>query len=316
MTTAVVFAYHDVGVRCLSVLLAHGVDVRLVVTLDDDPVENIWFASVAELAERHDLPMMKLADPNTHEFAARVRAVAPDFIFSFYYRSMLGQALLGLARVAALNMHGSLLPKYRGRAPVNWAIIHGERETGATLHHMEVKPDAGAIVDQLRVPILPDDTGLDVFRKVTFAAEICLDRSLPGLIDGTSHAEAQDLSQGSYFGGRKPEDGVIDWSQPARRIHDLVRAVAPPYPGATTIAGARRLRILRTVPAPRLAHPFEAATLFGRAGRCYACTRDGSTLRLVELEVDGVRADLRVLAQELEAQPVELPPGVGGRTAS
>src|SRR5581483_864422 len=171
----------------------------------------------------------------------------PDFLFSFYYRSMLKPPLLAVAARGALNMHGSLLPKYRGRVPVNWAVIRGERETGATLHYMVEKPDAGDIVDQQQVPILPDDTAGEVFNKVTVAAEMVLDRSLPRLIAGTAPRVPQDLSKGSYFGARKPEDGRIDWSQPARTVHDLVRGVAPPYPGAFADVAGRRLRVLRTV---------------------------------------------------------------------
>ncbi|MEP7260872.1 MAG: formyltransferase, partial [Usitatibacter sp.] len=226
---AVVFAYHDVGVRCLSVLLAHGVDVPLVVTHRDDPKENIWFGNVERLAREYGLDTVTPADPA--EIAARIQAIAPEFIFSFYYRHMLPPALLGAARRGAYNMHGSLLPRYRGRVPVNWAVLNGERETGATLHEMATRPDAGGIVDQMAVPILPDDTARDVFRKVVVAAEVVMDRALPRLLDGSVRPVPQDLQAGSYYGGRKPEDGRIDWTQPARRIHDLVRAVAPPYPG-------------------------------------------------------------------------------------
>ena len=118
------------------------------------------------------------------------------------------------------------MPKYRGRVPINWAIIKGEIETGATLHEMVEKPDAGRIVDQQSVPILPDDNALDVFGKVTIAAEATLDRALPALIDGSIQMRPQDLSKGSYFGGRKPEDGVIDWRDSAPNIHNLIRAVA------------------------------------------------------------------------------------------
>jgi methionyl-tRNA formyltransferase len=145
---------------------------------------------------------------------------------------MLKAPLLALPRAGAWNMHGSLLPRYRGRVPVNWAIIHGERETGATLHEMLEKPDAGGIVAQQAVPILPDDTALDVFNKVTLAAEMALDRVLPDLLAGRAAARPQDLAAGSYFGGRKAEDGRIDWSRPAAEVHNLIRAVAPPYPGA------------------------------------------------------------------------------------
>ena len=145
-------------------------------------------------------------------------------------------------------MHGSLLPRYRGRVPVNWAVIRGEKETGATLHVMNEKPDNGAIVDQQAVPILPDDTALEVFHKVTCAAEVVLlNRCLPGLIDGNAYLKPQDLSQGGYFGGRKPEDGKIHWLDSAQNIHNLVRAVAPPYPGAYTKLAGKRMRLLRTL---------------------------------------------------------------------
>ncbi len=241
MTRAVVFAYHNVGVRCLRVLFAHGVEVPLVVTHDDNPREQIWFASVARTAAEYGVPAVSPADPNAAEFAGRVTALAPDFVFSFYYRTMLKAPLLRIAPRGALNMHGSLLPRYRGRAPVNWAVLFGERETGATLHYMTEKPDAGDVVAQTAVPILPDDTAREVFDKVTLAAEMTLDRVLPALVAGTAPRLPQDLARGSYFGGRTPEDGTIDWNRDAATIHNLVRAVAPPYPGAlTTIARARR----------------------------------------------------------------------------
>ena len=293
--SAVVFAYHDVGARALRVLRAHGLDVRLVVTHDDDPRENVWFERVADVAAASGLTTIAPADPNAPAVVSRIAACAPDFLFSFYYRAMLGPEILALPRRGALNMHGSLLPKYRGRAPVNWAIVHGERHTGATLHYMTAKPDAGDIVAQQAVPILPDDTALDVFRKVTVAAEIPLDAALPALVAGTAPRIAQDLSQGSYFGGRKPEDGRIDWSQSASAIHNLVRAVAPPYPGAlTTIAGAPA-RVLRT----RLIEsesPGGDPLLDLRHGRIVAHCGGGGTLAVDALELNGERVDAAQLA--------------------
>jgi len=281
MASAVVFAYHDVGVRCLSVLLAAGVRPALVVTHRDDPRETIWFASVEKLARENDLAVATPDDPR--EVESRLGELAPDFLFSFYYRHMLPASMLRAARHGAFNMHGSLLPKYRGRVPVNWAIIRGERETGATLHEMVEKPDAGRLVDQMAVPILPDDTALDVFRKVAMAAEIVLHRSLPRLVAGTATLTPQDLAAGSYFGGRKPEDGRIDWGQPARRIHDLVRAVAPPYPGAFTDIGGERLRVLRTRVLDEAGGTRAPATLsLDASGRLVARCADGSRLQLLE----------------------------------
>lgn len=229
---AVVFGYHNVGVRCLKVLLAAGVDVQLVVTHEDSPTENIWFESVISVCKEHGIPYVTPPDAKSEELLAQVKAAQPDLMFSFYYRHMLPASLLEVA--PAFNMHGSLLPEFRGRAPTNWAVLHGADVTGATLHEMTVKPDAGAIVSQMEVPILPDDTAFEVFNKVTVAAEQALWRVLPSLLAGTAARLHNDLSKGGYFGGRKPEDGRIDWSQPAQQVYNLHRAVAPPYPGAFT----------------------------------------------------------------------------------
>ena len=285
--SAVVFAYHNVGVRCLSVLLAHSVDVKLVVTHRDNPKETIWFDSVAELAELHGIPVITPDNPNTPEVTAQIRALQPDFFFSFYYREMLKRELLEIPKRGALNMHGSLLPKYRGRVPVNWAIIHGETETGSTLHYMTEKPDNGDIVAQLAVPILPNDTALQVFQKVTVAAEVGLDGVLPALLADKAPRIRQDLSKGAYFGGRKAEDGVIDWSQSAQAIHNLVRAVAPPYPGATTRLMGKPMRILQTLVTKYTAEGKARPSFYIKEGKAYAiCGRD--VLRVVQFELDGV----------------------------
>ncbi|MCC6610619.1 MAG: formyltransferase [Burkholderiales bacterium] len=282
--SAVVFAYHDVGVRCLAVLLAHGVRVPLVLTHEDAPGENIWFESVSRLAGAYGIQAIAPEDPNAPQVLERIGALAPDFIFSFYYRRMLGPRLLAAAQRGAFNMHGSLLPKYRGRAPVNWAVLHGERETGATLHEMVAKPDAGRIAGQQAVPILPNDTAREVFDKVTVAAEITLDRALPRILAGTAELRAQDFARGSYFGGRRPEDGRIDWTRSARAVHDLVRAVAPPYPGAFSFIGGQELRILRTLDLGERQDPGAGPALLARAGRlCVRCA-DGGLLRVLDAE--------------------------------
>ncbi len=279
--SAIAFAYHDVGVRCLAVLLAQGIDVKLVVTHADDPRENIWFASVERLAREHGIEVATPDDPAAPDFTQRLAALAPEFVFSFYYRHMLPASLLAVARRGAFNMHGSLLPKYRGRVPVNWAILRGERETGATLHEMVAKPDAGRIVDRMAVPILPDDVALDVFRKVTVAAELVLHRSLPRLVAGTAQLTPQDLSQGSYFGGRKPEDGRIDWGASALEIHNLVRAVAPPYPGAFTTFRGSTVRVLKTRLTQDTAPPGIAIDAHGML---YAGCGDGRRLDILQAE--------------------------------
>ena len=302
-SSAVVFAYHNVGVRCLSVLLAHGVEVPLVVTHRNNPKENIWFDSVAELAALHDIPVITPDNPNTPEVVEQIRALQPDFFFSFYYRELLKRELLEIPGHGALNMHGSLLPKYRGRVPVNWAIIHGETETGATLHYMTEKPDHGDIVAQQAVPILPDDTALDVFQKVTVAAEIALNGVLPALLAGKAQAVKQDLSKGAYFGGRKAEDGDIDWSQEARSIHNLVRAVAPPYPGASTQLMYKPMRILQTL-VTGCTVTGEKPAFYVKEGKAYAICGSG-VLRVVSFELDGVAMSAENFAAKYGAEKFE-----------
>jgi methionyl-tRNA formyltransferase len=302
---AVVFAYHDVGVRCLSALLAAGIDIELVVTHRDTPGERIWFASVERLARDHDLAVETPDDPNAAPFVEKLRAVAPDFLFSFYYRHMLSAEVLATASRGGYNMHGSLLPQYRGRVPVNWAVLNGEHETGATLHRMEMKPDAGDIVDQMAVPILPDDIAVDVFRKVTFAAEIVLQRSLPSILDGSARCVEQDLSRGSYFGGRRPEDGRIDWTKGARAIHDLVRAVAPPYPGAFTELAGRRLGLHRTRILPERGEAQRARLRIADGAALVDCA-DGGQLRILDMALDGHDCDFRALLQHFGPGPYPL----------
>ena len=244
---AVVFAYHEVGARCLQALLDGGVDVQLVITHTDDPNERIWFTSVAELATKAGIPVITPESASEPDVQQRIAAIAPDYIFSFYYRQMIPMSVLNLARIAPLNMHGSLLPKYRGRVPINWAVLHGESETGATLHVMAEKPDAGDIVAQQAVPIGPDETAGEVFAHVTAAAAQTLAGVLPQLLKREVPRRPNNLAEGSYFGGRKPEDGRIHWNQTAAQVYNLIRAVAPPYPGAfadiQTTSGIQRITV-------------------------------------------------------------------------
>jgi methionyl-tRNA formyltransferase len=252
------------------VLLDSGLEVPLVVTHRDDPNEARWYASLFDFSKQKGLRV--LTDPPAD-------IGGPDLIFSFYYRSMLPMALLKRARLGAYNMHGSLLPKFRGRAPLNWAILKGETETGVTLHEMVEKPDAGRIVDQQAVPIGPDENAVEVFHKMTNAAEAVLRRSIQDLISGKAKFRANDLSKGSYYGRRRPEDGRIDWSKSAKEIHDLVRAVAPPFPGAFTDG----LRVNKTALTGK-SHSRKTLGPYQEGGEWFAGCGDGKVLRLLEVQ--------------------------------
>jgi UDP-4-amino-4-deoxy-L-arabinose formyltransferase/UDP-glucuronic acid dehydrogenase (UDP-4-keto-hexauronic acid decarboxylating) len=236
----VVFAYHDIGCEGLRTLQSLGHDICAVFTHEDDPGENTWFGSVKKTAQELGLPMYTPDDPNTDEWIAAIQALRPDILFSFYYRKMICDRILKIPPKGALNLHGSLLPRYRGRAPVNWALVHGEKETGLTLHYMVKKPDAGDIVAQRRIEISDEDTALTLYRKLVPLTETILTEAVPLLEDGIAPRIAQDASKATYFGGRKPEDGRIDWTRPSKEIYNLVRAVTHPYPGAfATLAGRK-----------------------------------------------------------------------------
>ena len=291
------FGYSNVGDRCLRVLHAGGVQVALVVTHRDHPGETLWFSRVADTAADLGLPVVYAEDLDPQALAAQVASAAPEVIFSFYFRSMLPSSILECARLGAFNMHGSLLPRFRGRAPTNWAVLKGATETGATLHRMVARPDAGTIVDQCAVPILPDDTARQVFDKVCVAAEVVLWRSLPAIAGGCAPEHANDLSQGSYFGGRKPEDGRIDWTRSAAEVYNLIRAVAPPYPGAFTECAGRRLVVAeaRRRVAP-LSGPAAVEGLAVDDGRMVGVCGDGGLIDIRVLLEGGRSVDAATLA--------------------
>jgi len=305
-TTAVVFAYHNVGVRCLRVLLNQRMRIPLVLTHEDSPTEKIWYDSVAAVCAEHGIETLTVDDPNHPDAVARIRALAPDFLFSFYYRKMLGAELLAIPKRGALNMHGSLLPKYRGRVPINWAVLHGETETGASLHYMDVKPDAGNLVAQTSVPILADDTAHEVFQKVVVAAEMTLVRALPQLIAGTAPSVPLDLKSGSYFSGRTPEDGRIDWTKPARDVYNLIRAVAPPYPGAfTEISGTHVIIARARTMTPTTLHNLSAGSLVVDQHRTALLSGDGQLLEPLAIIINGASLSLEATRKWLsDRQPL------------
>lgn len=240
----VVFGYHDIGYACLEALLKAKVNVVAVFTHADQPdKEIIWFRSVRNLANAHSIPVYTPLDPNDSQTMTLLHKLAPDLIFSFNYRRLIGDEILKLAALGAFNMHSSLLPAYRGRVPVHWAIINNEKKSGATLHHMVQQFDAGDIVDQEEVSIGATETSKDVLEKATEAAKVVIARQLPSLLTGKAPHYPQDEKLASYYGARTPEDGLINWQQNAKDIFNLIRATTYPYPGAFTEKQGERFYI-------------------------------------------------------------------------
>jgi len=215
---AVVFAHHDVGVRCLKALISAGVEIPLVVTVRDDPRETQWYASVAATAARHGLTVIAPAEASESQLERALGELQPDFIFSFYYRSLLAAPLLAAARHGALNMHGSLLPKFRGRAPVKLGDPQGRARNGrdlCTTWSSAPMPATSSISSPS--PSCRMTTPREVFAKVTVAAETILARSLPALIAGTAPRRAQVIEPVSTSADAAPRMDAIDWSRPRWR---------------------------------------------------------------------------------------------------
>jgi methionyl-tRNA formyltransferase len=287
MTRLAVFAYSDTGYSCLKFLLDRGERIVFVGTHRDAPDEELWYPSVAELARARGIEPVVMENPLDAQSIARVHITAPDLIFSFYYRRVLPEEMLAAPSLGAFNMHGSLLPKFRGRAPVNWAVLKGETRTGATLHRMSSQADTGEIVDQEAVEIGPDDTAFEVQKRVTAAAVAILARRIEELKAGTAPSVAQDERDASRFGKRRPEDGRIDWIRPAKEIHDLVRAVTHPFPGAFTDLFGAKTYVWRTRLPGLAAHDTFPGQVRAEEGRLFIACGDDHFVELLSLQNEG-----------------------------
>ena len=211
------FGYSEVGHDCLSLLLERGDNVVALITHEDNPSEKIWFKTPADAARAKGVPVHTPEKVGTPEWVERIAAMRPDLILSVYYRNMISTKVLGLAPLGAFNMHGSLLPKYRGRAPINWAVLHGEPRIGMTLHRMVKAPDAGAIVDQEGVAIGPRDTAEQAFRKVLPCARRVLARQIDAAPRGDRARDAAGRRRRRRISGdESPRTGASTGRKPAR----------------------------------------------------------------------------------------------------
>ncbi len=286
-TRVVFFGYHTFGARALQALLDAGEDVGAVVTHADDPAEGDGFESVAGLARAHGLRVVTSPSPDRPDVAAAVADLAPDLILSVWYRRLLGPDLLAAPRVAALNLHGSLLPAYRGRAPLNWVLVNGEARTGVTLHHMTAAADAGDIVAQEVLEIGPTETAPDLYRRMVKEGVDLLTSWYPRVMDGTAPRRPQDEARATVFPRRRPEDGRVAWEWPARRIANMVRAVTHPYPGAFVGDGAERLYLWAAEVAAEPARAAPPGTVLGVAGDDVTIATGDGALRLRRVQPAG-----------------------------
>ncbi|MBF0121001.1 MAG: bifunctional UDP-4-amino-4-deoxy-L-arabinose formyltransferase/UDP-glucuronic acid oxidase ArnA [Desulfobacterales bacterium] len=293
----IVLAYHNIGCIGIEALIKHGFEISAVFTHKDDPSENIWFNSVAELASNKNIPVFAPDNINHPLWIQKIKEISPDIIFSFYYRNMVKQDILEIPRLGCMNLHGSYLPKYRGRCPINWVLINGETETGVTLHYMTQKPDDGDIVSQKKIIITPEDTAKTLFDKSTAVCKILLDDILPKIKEENIDRIPQDQTIATYFGGRTKEDGEINWNNSAYDIKNLVRAVTKPYPGAFSYAGDRK-SLFWDVSIVSTEKDSKPGTVLSTNPLIISCGKDAISVNFGQLE-QGVYTTGTFLAKEL-----------------
>ena len=315
---AVVVAYHEMGCAGIEALLRNGFEIAAVFTHRDDAGEALWFRSVAEVCVQHGLTVFAPDDVNHPLMVEKIRRLEPDILFSFYFRVLLKAPVLNIPKSGCLNLHGSLLPKYRGRSPINWAIINGERETGLTLHHMTERPDDGDIVCRTKVPIGPEDTARGLNRKLVEAAGVMLDEYLPQIERGCAPRLPQDHGDASYFGRRGPDDGAIDWKASSGAIRNLVRAVTRPYPGAFTYRGNTRIYVWEAAPHAAVGAVRPPGSVHSIDPLVVQCGQGALEVGAAQVEGDIHRSGAQ-LAKEINLVPgtrlgPRASPGIGAKT--
>jgi methionyl-tRNA formyltransferase len=286
-----VCAYSQVGTRCLEALLECGAHVAALFTHQDNPSENLWFRTPDRVAQAAGIPIIRHS-LRSREGIEEFRRLSPHMLLSFYYRDMIPGELFKDLPWGAFNLHGSLLPRYRGRVSVHWAIIMGESRTGATLHVMTPRPDDGPIVDQEEIPIHFHDTSKDVMERLAEGAYRLVKRALPSLENRSFQAKEQDHSKATYFSGRSPKDGIIRWEEEdSLGAYHMVRALTDPYPGAFSFTpGGEKLMIWRAYPVPEKASPKCPPGTVTEDPEGYLLIRCAfGALRVIEAELSGHR---------------------------
>jgi len=287
MATAVVCAYSSVGREALAGLLDAGVDVLALYTYPQSP-DEAWFEPPEVLARGRAIPVRMEPRFNEDTVFETIRAMRPDFLFSFYFREMIQGRFLEIPRLGAYNLHGSLLPKYRGRAPINWVLVKGETETGVTLHAMTPKPDDGCIVGQARLPIAWDETALSLTLRAGEAGRALVRETAPRLADGSAtRVDQRTLGPSSYFGGRKPADSRLDFAMPAAEAFNQIRAVADPWPNAFLETERGAVKIPWALPARAACAPGR----FRVTGEGVLLGFANGALRLCALRREGIRSE-------------------------
>jgi len=307
------------GRRSLETLLDMRANVLGLFTLRPDLAERVSGAVRWEdIAATHRIPLHYVRNINDPDAVMKMRALTPDLVFCVGWTQLLHHEILHVPRLGCVGFHASKLPRYRGRAPVNWATIHGEKETGNTMMLLDEGVDTGDILAQRRFPIEDDDTCATIYDKVARSGDEMIREVLPLIREGRMQRTPQNHAEATVMPRRRPADGVIDWKRTTRQLHDWVRALTHPYPGAFTFVCGTRVFVWRAQPwrpGPGGSSPVAQRAgwlrLEGDPPQLLAGTLDGDLL-LLRVQVEGgVEIDGAVFGRNwLSAQGAEADGGV------
>ena len=238
----------EIGFDCLSKILENNYTIKGLITLEKKRgSKTSGFVDFSDICKNHNIEMVSVVDINSSEVVSKVSQWQADIMIVCGWQRLLGTEILSSVSWGVIGAHSSLLPNYRGRAPVNWAIINGEKETGVTVFKMDASADTGSIIEQTRFDIASFDTCHDVYRKSAKATAGILLKALPMIMNGKSVLRKNESAQYPCMPKRTPEDGLIDWGKSAIELHNWVRALTHPYPGAFTYLFGVRLFIWEAV---------------------------------------------------------------------
>lgn len=275
---------HELGKLTLEYLIAQGRNIiGAVITATDDQ----WYKGVDEAALKYNLPLFKEKNINDPAFIEKVKALHPDLIAVVNFEQILKEDIIGIPPRGCINTHASLLPKYRGRAPLNWAMLNGEKETGVTVHYIEKGIDTGDIISQVKIEINESDYIEDLLGKAKKLYPLIVDEAIEKIQKNRVNPIKQELSKGFYCGKRTARDGQIKWEKPAGEILNLIRAVSRPYPGAYTYYGTAKVVIWKAVEAPQTEEQkgLENGTVLEVKPGYLMVKSEGGNLKLTEYEM-------------------------------
>ncbi|MDH3808787.1 MAG: methionyl-tRNA formyltransferase [Desulfuromonadales bacterium] len=276
----------DFALQTLQGLIDAGCKMVGVYTQPDRPKgrgKQLAVPPVKELAQKYDIPVYQPLKLRQSEAVAELEALAPDLIVVVAYGQILPKRVLEIPAHGCINVHASLLPKYRGAAPINKAIIDGETETGITTMYMDVGLDTGDMLVKKALSIGPEETAGELHDRLASLGRETMEETLRQLCAGTLQREVQDDEQSTYASLMKKEDGRIDWSRSAQEIHNHVRGLDP-WPGAYTTINGELLKLAETRPEAAEGLPGNVIAA-DKNGVCVAC--GSGSLRIQQLQLAG-----------------------------